>query len=483
MKKPVLVLNSSLFLFSVFLLFGSCKKINEATSLGGDLIPAVDNISTFEALLETTTRTEFFNDSTTASYSRPVALGYLNDAEFGTTKADIYFNVAPSSLKVNPFYNVDSIQAIDSVVLSLSYVSFYGDSNAMQTVSVFEIAPTSVFNDTALYRYNHQPEFAVNGMELGSKSFSVKELNDSFSIIRKNNTVKVGNVLRIPLSNTIGERFKTFDTTAGPLGGFRNDSTFYTLFKGLALQSKTQGNALAYFNLNDNANTKLTVYFQVIKGGKRDTLSADFFHVAKTQFNVPVTHGMANIIKRVTAGTDFETAVASADGDQLYIQSLPGANGSFGAIKIPGLDTFKNSIIHRAELIVSKLSTANEGIFATPFRLFLDQKESGDSVSVFQKDILDLSGNLNAAFGGSIESDNKYRFNITRYVQDVVTGREQNDSLRLFAPMQVTYRIAGRPFTIPVNNLPAYGRVVVAGGSYSNSALRLRLRIVYSKIN
>jgi len=481
-KKPVLVLNSSLFLFSILVIFGSCKKINEATTLGGDLIPAVDNISTFEAFLETGTTTNFFNDSTPVSYSRPVALGYLNDPLFGTTKADVYFNVAPAGLKVNPFYNLDSVQAIDSVVLSLAYSAFYGDSNAVQTVSVFEIAPTATFNDTSVYRYS-QPEFALNAMELGSKSFAVKDLNDSFSLIRKRDTVKTGNVLRIPLSNFIGERFKTYDTTTGPQGGFRTDSIFYTLFKGLAIQSKTSGNALAYFNLSDNANTKLTVYFQVIKNGKRDTLSADFYHVAKTQSGVPVTHGTANLIKRDAAGTIYGTAVETANNNQLYIQSLPGNNGSFGAIKIPGLDTFKNSIIHRAELVVSKIATPNEGIFATPLRLFLDRKKSADSVSVFQKDILDLSGNLNSAFGGSLESDDKYRFNITRYVQDVVTGREENDSLRLFAPIQVTYRVAGSPFIIPVNSLPTYGRVVLGGGAYPEPAQRLRLRIVYSKIN
>ncbi len=90
-------------------------------------------------------------------------------------------------------------------------------------------------------------------------------------------------------------------------------------------------------------------------------------------------------------------------------------------------------------------------------------------------------------FGGTLGSDEKYRFNITRYVQDVVTGREKNDSLRLFAPLQVIYKIpnGNSSFTVPVPGIGqvANGRVVVAGGNYiTDPALNLRLRIIYSRI-
>jgi hypothetical protein len=446
--------------------------------LGGDLIPAVDNITTFETVLDASTKNNFFDDSTKLTILQNVALGYLNDPEFGQTTADVYFNVVPAVRGVNPFVARDSVQAIDSVVLSLGYTAFYGDSNAVQTVQVFQIAQDSDFTDTALFRFDRSQDFTTTGGLLGNKSYSASQLNDSIRLIRRRDTTKAANVLRIPLSNSIGEYFQTFDTSQGNRGGFRSDSIFFKLFKGLAIKSQSSGNALTYFDLRDPAKTKLTVYYQVKRNGKIDTASTDFVHA---------TNGQANIIRRSIAGSAFETNITGNNRERIYLQSSPGTGSSSASIKIDALDAFENSIIHRAELIVPKVTVSgvNENIFSRPSSLYLDRKRaSNDSALFFAKDIFDLTGNLTPRFGGVIDADNSYRFNITRHVQDIVTGREQNDSLRLFAPLQVTYRVTGnvQPFVIPVNFGPAYGRVIVGGGSNPDPSKRTRLRIIYSKI-
>lgn len=479
MKRHYFRLYFPLFLITLISLSTSCRKINEATTLGGELIPPVDNITTFETVLDVTSKNNFFEDSTKLTINQAVALGYINDPEFGSTSADVYFNIVPSVRGINPFVAADSVQAIDSVVLSLGYTAFYGDSNALQTVQVYEIAQSSEFTDTALFRFDRPQGFTTTGPLLGSKSFSVSQLNDSISLIRKRDTTRTANVLRIPLSNAVGEYFKTFDTTAGNRGGFRNDSIFLRLFKGLAIQSQTTGNALAYFSLNSATTTKLTVYYQVKRGGKIDTTSTDFIHAV---------NGQANIIKRTIAGSDLETNITSNNTEKIYLQSSPGPGSSSGSLAIPGLDVLQNSIIHRAELIVPKIIVGgvNEQIYSRPTSLYLDRKRrTNDSSLFFAKDIFDLSGNLTPSFGGLLSSDGSYRFNITRHVQDIVTKREANDSLRLFAPLQVTYRFAGstQPFTIPVNFQPAYGRVIVGGGTNPDPTKRTRLRIIYSKIN
>lgn len=477
MKKHFLVLHSSLVLFGFLSLFSSCTKINEATTLGADLIPAVDNINTFETTLEANTSNSVFDDSTKLGFTQQVALGYLKDPQFGITKGDIYFNVAPTGNNVNPFTHVDSVISIDSVVLSLSYASFYGDTETIQAVKVYEIAQSARFKDTALYEFDQQTDFATTGVELGARTFAIKELNDPLTLIRGKDTTRTTNVLRIRLSNSLGERFKTYDNTTTAAGGFRNDSTFYTLFKGLSVQAQSSGNALAYFSLRDAANTKLTVYFRK-RNGKIDTTFTDFVHN---------TNGQANIIKRTTAGSAFGSALAANNGSKIFIQSSPGFGASYAGISIPGLNTFQNSIVHRAELIVSRIDTdpVNDKIFLQPARLYLDRKRKvGDSVFFFQRDLVDLSGNLNPEFGGILEKDGTYRFNLTRYVQSIITGRELNDSLRLFAPLQVTYRLGANapPFTIPVNSGVAFGRIILGGGTHPDAASRLRLRIIYSKI-
>lgn len=472
MKKQNLFLFPFYFL-SFSLLLISCKRINEATELGGDLIPAIDNINTFEKFFPVETYNHLYNDTGRVVSNDQFALGQLNDPDFGQTKSDIYFNVGAAVPMVNPFYHKDSVQGIDSVVLSLSYVGSYGDTNSLQTVEVLEIAQNSDFSDTSLYKRNH-PAFAT-GASLGSKTFSISQLNDTIRLIRKTDTTKVVNVLRIPLSNSLGERFKTFDTTNSANGGFRNDSIFNKLFKGLAVisQSATGTGSLAYFSIVDPAKTKVTVYFRVQRNGKIDTTSADFAHVK---------NGQANLINRTPAG-GYQTYLANgaAEDDKVFIQSTP---GSYAAVKLKGVDTMSNKIIHRAELIAYRLPSAQEAQLPPPSLLYVDRKRGTSDSVYFLKDLFDAQGGPNVAFGGSLRGDNTYRFTLTRHVQEIILGVDTNDSLRLFAPLQLVYPIrnSNQFFPIPVNSLAANGRVVLAGGNYSDPALRMRLRIIYSNI-
>ncbi|HEX2606164.1 MAG TPA: DUF4270 family protein, partial [Flavisolibacter sp.] len=168
-----------------------------------------------------------------------------------------------------------------------------------------------------------------------------------------------------------------------------------------------------------------------------------------------------------------------------YIQSTP---GSFATIRIPALDTFRNSTIHRAELIVSKLPAAEEETFAAQNRLFVDRKNKGpkDTAFTLYNDFrADFTGGLGfAQFGGNLQSDNTYRFTLTRHVQGIVTRREPNDTLRLYAPLRSTLydRNLAQFISVPVVSPVAFGRVIVAGGNYPDPALRMRLRIIYSKL-
>lgn len=405
------------------------------------------------------------------------AIGSItNDPEFGQTNASAYFSIRSSVYGTNPFNHKDSIIGIDSVVLSLSYRGSYGDTLSPQTVRVFEIAQGAGFNDTTFYRYTHKPDFATTGAELGSKNFTLSQLNDSIRHIRKGDTTRMINVLRIPITNTLAQRFASFDTTNTSNGGFRSDSIFKTLFRGLAVKADpSTGNGLGYFDLNDATNTRLTFYFRMQKGGKIDTATAYFTHLANPS-------GQANIVRRTPAGgwNNYLTNATSED-DKMYIQSSP---GSYATIKIPSLDTFSNNIIHRAELIVTRIPSSMENVLPAPGQLMLDRLNPGkDSAFIFDKDMVSGSDLNWSVFGGNLRS-NQYRFNITRYIQDIVTNDSANQTLRLHAPLRTSiYFPVGRQRTvIPVLSIIADGRVVLAGGNYSDQAIRTRLRLVYSKI-
>ena len=464
---------------AVAILFPACRKINDSTTLGSGLIPPIDNINTFETFLDIESDNLLYNDTNKVYYADLHALGYISgDTEFGTTKGESYFNISYSNYLINPFYNKDSVIAIDSVILSLGYDSYYGDTSSVQTVRVYELAQTSGFNDTTLYKYN-QADFLTTGAELGSKSFQVKNLNDTILHIRKRDTTKLVNVLRIPLVNTLGTRFKNYDTTFTANGGYRSDSILKTLFRGLAIKADNSGNALTYISPSDNSNTRLTIYFQVKKNGVIDTTSVDFQHSSG---------GQANIIRRTPGGgwDNYLTNTGTND-DLLYI---PGAPGSYGLLRIPALDTFRNVVVHRAEIIANPIRTAGDDMFPQQQALFLDRvSATGDSLLTFDADML-LSNNFTNytyeinTFGGLIKSDSTYRFNISRYVQSMVTNRTANYKMRLYTPVRTFVFSPGYNAInqIYVTDQPGYGRVVLAGGSYINPAKRLRMRLVYSKL-
>jgi len=459
-----------------FILLFSCKKINEATELGGDLIPGVDNVNTFDTSLTTITQnsilTSFIkNDSGhRVSYSDLVALGEINDPEFGQVHANFSFNLSAPAYGSYPFKA--SLPDIDSVVLSLRFAGAYGDtlSNGTQTVNVYEIPfnglGTGISKDSQ-YRFN-DPASDFTGTQIGTSTFTIRNLKDSFTVIQAYDTFKVANVVRIKLNPSLGTRLAQMDTT----NGYKNDSLFRTIFNGLAIKATNGGNALSYFNLADTA-TKLVVHYRYNANGK-DTLSTvNYRHVV---------NGQSNYVN-VQPGGNWAAALNNSS-DKIYIQSSP--SSSYASIVIPGLSSFGNKVIHRAEIIATRLPSASDNIFTTPPRLFLDRiRNNTDSSYIFERDLtIGSDGSIGYdVFGGTLKGDT-YLFNITRYVQGIVTRGERNDTLRLWAPL-ATYEFSSMvgnyyKFPIPVNNRIAQGRVVLGGGTYPDPNTRLRLRIVYS---
>ncbi|MCB0741656.1 MAG: DUF4270 family protein, partial [Chitinophagaceae bacterium] len=130
---------------TVAIVFSACKKINEATELGGGLIPPVDGITTFDTTVSLQTFNDTFTFNTDSQYydkNKEFFLGKLdNDPLFGKTDARMFLELKPALF---PFYfnntNPDSL-FIDSVVLLLNHVENYGDSTIPQTVNVYEIDP------------------------------------------------------------------------------------------------------------------------------------------------------------------------------------------------------------------------------------------------------------------------------------------------------------------------------------------------------
>jgi hypothetical protein len=470
------ILLCSSFLFLLF----SCSKINEATDLGDDIIPGVDGVHTFDTTLTVETYDSIFDplqDSVRVNRTADHILGNIvSDPFFGKTNAKIFLEMKPSFYRWN-FSGVDDSLYIDSVVMVLGWKGTWGDTMAPQRVSVYELDPTNDFKIDSFYTLRNE-YFTHLPTPLGTKDFFPHQLNDTIKAIE--DTV-VGQ-LRIRLSNAFGQRLLDYDTT----NAYLSDSAFKVHVKGFAIAAdQSFGNALMAFGLVNDARTKLAIYYRYEKDGVKDTTVSYFqFTGASAQHN---------FIKRDFAGTPVLAAQNDPGQDDfVYLLNTP---GTYAKVKVPALKTFPaNRVINRAEMIVEQVFDLSDRTFTPPEALLLDIFDStlGDYRYVPYDYTLDNNGVPISSFGffgrntadGAGNSIAVWKFNVTRYVQNILTKKESLHDFRLVSKKTVFERLGNsgiyQYYGTTLNSQFAFGRVRVGGGSHPTQ--RMRLRIVYTKI-
>lgn len=475
------LLKGQLVIISI-VLFSNCTKI-KGTDIGLGLLPAIDNIITFDTTFEVVANTFVTPDSLLPRLGRDVngnqgqfVLGHLsNDPQFGKTTASIFFELKPPSY---PFYfenTADSLY-VDSAVLCLRWTNTFGDTNALQTINVHRVL--DVLKSDSAYLTSSNARF---GELLGSKTFAPSILNDSLYLFRQS----LKNQLRIKLDDEWARKFLSFDTSGR--SPYRNDTLFRDFFKGFALVPVTSGssaNALMSFAMSDTA-TQMRLYYRYTKNGKQDTTYKNFL------FYNGVLGGSMNNISRSYNGSEASQHIGlKPRGDSLlYLQSAP---GTYSMLKIPGLDEFKqkkgNVMVHLAQLTMEEVVTPGRkpNIFQTPEFLYAEMLDSSSSKFYpFLSDAF-LNGRFESyLFGGVRKYKNDgannlisyYDMNLTRYLQGIITRNNPNFQLRLFAPYSIRYE--DLYITFALNNL-CRGNVVLGGGNHS--AKKMKFRVVYSKL-
>lgn len=459
--------------------------MNEATDLGSSLIPPIDNLTTFDTTLSVEAYNGLFTaDEDSMAVTDESVLQFLgninNDPLFGKTEASMYFELRPGYFKYSfPFAKNDLI-ALDSVVLVLGYSGIYGDSILPQQVGVYEIPASQSFRYDSSHTYSIYKSNITVGDGLGPvKTIIPQTLNDSVFPYNEQSA----NQLRIPLYNSFGQRLLNYDST----NAYASDSAFKTYLNGIAILPQNNGiaNGLMAFDLTDT-NTKLSLYVRYKKEDKIDT--------AVVNFRLANFPAIANYINRDYTGSQQATYQGGTEPDDLlFIQNAP---GSYATIKVPGLKSLSNRIIHRAELIVEQVADPLDNIFPAPQYLYLDAYDSANTKyrTVPYDFGFTSAGTLNSDdFGmrGQKTTDNAgneitiWRFNLSRYLQHMVNGTEPAYSFRLSAPFRISETYRGEGTTdmqqrLQINSAYAVGRVRVGGGNHVTQ--RMRLRIIYSKL-
>lgn len=482
---------------AIFSFLTACTKI-DTTTFGSELISPLDPVNTFDTLLDVTTA-NFPEENIPRVYkTNDHVIGVIiNDPLFGATTASAYFELKPTTY---PFYfpgkKADLIA--DSVVLVLSYKGVFGDTTIPQTWNVYEVDKNSEFLPDSAYPVSAKVGV---GSLLGSKSLDIRTFNDSVNYGFENAV----NQVRIKLQPGLADLLmKQFDSSATGSSlketAYHNDSLFRKNFAGLAVVPQGGGNALIRVNLADT-NTKLALYYNY----KSDTSPARIAAVSYFRY----TPGAVSIAASANANSvirDWKSSAVTSylntgKTDEVFIQTSP---GTFATVKIPGLKTFQNVIVHRAELIAEQdpADANTDGQFFAPRYLLLSAYDSVNKykINIPNDFIYDANSGPNIeTFGGllsnksvpSVGITGSYTFNLTRYVQGIVSRKDSSYTLRLSAPVNDSLKYTPpHPFqssgstmlylSPAVANNIAAGRVRLGGGT--NTRVKMRLRIIYSKI-
>jgi len=495
-QKRLLPLALIGYLFVFFINWG-CTKL-DTTTLGSDLIPAVDNVHTFADTLLINTTLGVFADTTTVFRTENHVLGKINnDPLFGQTTANIFMQLKPSFF---PFYygnTGDTLNGfgagLDSVVLCLSYKGFWGDSTVAQQLTVNQIVDNNFRDSITLHDVNYSPS---TGAQIGAATFDIRMLGNIIKYTNRRDSVQ--NQIRIKLDPSFASQLYSRDSVAANTmnNALLNDSVFRQFYNGLAIKASGSGNALMYVNLGDT-NTKLEVHFRRKNAGKLDTVYNSFKLISNSTTSINASASANNIIRNRPA--------FPPNGQELFLQTTP---GTFANLAIPQLTGYSNRIIHRAQIIVEQIpdNLITDSIFSAPSFMYLDLKDSG--ANKWKPLYIDLNPNTlydpdyktgfpffptggidYGYFGGygrkrtdaSGRSVTFYELNVTRYVQRLVTQQTPNYILRLFPAYNFSYPQYTQG-SIAYDNPLANGRVKVGSGSHPDPNKRMRLVIIYSKI-
>ena len=353
--------------------------------------------------------------------------GSIDDPYVGKTFAGFVSQVRiGNTLSATTF----DVSTPDSVILSFNYKSIVGDSNATHRISVYELKE-DLFQDSTYYS---QRTFAKGDL-LGHADL-IPNLKDS-SVV---GAIKTVPQLRIALDTAFaGKLMRECQTNTA---NFASNTAFLSYFKGIVIVDSADGVGSIVTLPSTSLYHRMTIYFS---GNKSYQFQIDISAVRFSNFK----H------ERLAFNND------NIPDNTLVVQSMGGLKDS---IHIPYLKHLYDSgrvSINKAELVIKMNSAGNTSGFKNHDNLLIFRSDSvGKNTSIL--DAFESS----SYYGGAYDiTTGEYRFNIARYVQNIVKGINENG--------KTDYGL----FIAPGGNTSNAQRTVLQGGS------SMKLIVTYTKIN
>ena len=314
-------------------------------------------------------------------------LGSMMDPVFGQTTGEIYSQFRLS--ENGQSFGDDAI--VDSLVLSLAYSSFYGDTMTEQTVRVFELS-ADMDPDSVYYSINSIADY---GEEIGALTF-IPAPGDSVIVDGEPEKAQ----LRIPLTSDFAQKLLDADPNV-----YDDNESWLEFMKGLRITTDPVGmdGGMLLFDMLDSK-TAMTIYYRT--GTPQDTISFEFLSNSNCARFTAFDHN-----EYLDASMDFKSQVLDGDtaaGNEMFY--LQGMGGVKAQLRLPDIQEFfaEGSVaINEAKLIFNVYDDGTELVGPSQLALaiidedgdYLPLADAGESLSYFGGYLNENYRSVQAALG------------------------------------------------------------------------------------
>lgn len=363
-------------------LFTSC---NNSEEVGLDFITPGERFHYVVDSSAVITATTLRQDSLTSEKRSASLLGCMNDPVFGRSTAHLLSQFRLSSNDVE----FGEAAVIDSTVLLMKYLSWYGDTTTRQDIRIYELT-RDLFIDSTYYSNLDISGFYDPASPIGI--FSYQPLPGQDSVL-------------IRLSDSFGQKILDADTSY-----LTDNTTWLTFFKGLFIQALPveQGGSVISYNFTGGG-SRFTLYYH---NADSDSLSYEVIINSNCTW--------INLFEHDYSASSLPGLI----NDSLYAHPevfLHGMSGTRAHVKLELPDEIlslaeSGVAINKAELVFSIADDPTAGFFARPLSLRVFNARP-DGTNQF---IDDLSVGEDYYGGTFDKTAGTYSFNIGRHLQTLV---------------------------------------------------------------
>lgn len=436
MKRLVFLRNLTISALLSLLIF-SCTK--EISPIGIDLLNPQDLLGLGYT---DTVQIKAYSVPEDSIYTRNLnytQLGSMYDPIFGRTTANFYSQLFITKSRTR-FGNTP---VFDSAYLYLPYKDSYGDTLSNMTLRVFALTESII---DSLHSYSNTTLSYDQSKPLGELTFQPKPHDSTYY-----NGSKQPPMLRIPINSDFGNFvMNPQDTTS-----LNDNKEFVKFFKGICIIAEPQntpgkGSIITFSMPSDYS--RIVMYYHNLPG---DTVKDYTFSITSdcSRFQNYDHNGYAEAIPLLKQQLEGN----KESGEQfLFAQGMGGVKIK---IEFPYLNKWFDTekiLVNDAQLMLGNASVSD--VFKNPLQITL--RGVGEAGSTSPYPIVD-EDESSVYFGGYYsESDNSYRFRITRYIQQVILGKANNKGLHLIIPSAsyVANRLILNGTSSPQSDLKLYIR-------------------------